>query len=293
MTTTYTPDPTTYAWSESDRQYGRPRMDRPHYMAAPAPVIPPSDSAPLRKGAIAAALLTAVVGGALLGTFVLGNSTSSPGPSVYMVPETTGPATPPVPVAAPPAPSGPTTVVVPNRAPAPVVIVPPANRGPVPAAVPAPRPAAPKPANVPPPPPPAPVAPPQVRIEGIPIPIPLPVQIPADQGQNNQGQDQQGQDLQGGKKPQDQGQDECTMVPDLPYCQNQGGTSGGSTAPGGTAPTGGAGGTAPSTGQFDPAKQKGETAPGDDQLSIPGTTDPAIDPDAILPQPPCILGVCP
>ena len=186
MTTTYNPEPATYGWSESDRQYGRPYvapaarpgwydgygpMDRPNYMAAPAPVVPSGDSTSLRKGAMAAALLTAVVGGAVLGTFVFGDSTSAPSPSVYMVPETNGPATPPAPVAAPPAPSGPTTVVVPGRAPAPTVIVPPANRGPVPAAAPAPRPAAPMPAHVPPPP--APAAP-QIRIEGIPIPIPMP-----------------------------------------------------------------------------------------------------------------------
>ncbi|HKH53547.1 MAG TPA: hypothetical protein VKA77_17510 [Mycobacterium sp.] len=302
MTATYTPDSATYAWSQSDRQYGRSYvapaarpgwydgyspMDRPNYMATPGPVVPSSNSTALRKGAMAAALLTAIVGGAVLGTFVLANSTSSPNPSVYMVPETSGPAPAPVPVAAPSAPGGPTTVVVPGR----TVIVPPANRGPVPAFVPAPAPMPPAPrlATVPPPPPPpAPAAPPQIRIEGIPIPIPMPGQPPANQGENNQQQQQQ-------QTPGDK-QDECTMVPDLPYCNNQGGTSSGGGTPsgGGSTPTGGAGGSGPSPAGFDPTKQKGETGPGDDQRSTPGATDPApFDPDKILPQPPCILGICP
>src|SRR5829696_9156109 len=96
MTATYTPDSATYAWSQSDRQYGRSYvapaarpgwydgyspMDRPNYMATPGPVVPSSNSTALRKGAMAAALLTAIVGGAVLGTFVLANSTSSPNPS--------------------------------------------------------------------------------------------------------------------------------------------------------------------------------------------------------------------
>jgi hypothetical protein len=302
MTTTYSPESATYAWSESDRQYGRPYVapparpgwydgygpiDRPNYMATPAPVVQSSNSTTLRKGAMAAALLTAVVGGALLGTFVLANSESAPDPSVYVVPETSGaPAAPLPPAATPPAPN---TIVVPS--PGPTVVVPPANRGPAPAAVPAPpapKPVAPKPANVPPPPPPAPAAPPQVRIEGIPIPIPMPAQIPASPGQNNQGQQQQGQDEQG----QGQGQDECTMVPDLPYCKktpdpNTGGTSGG-----GTTPTGGAGGTDPSGGGFDPATPKDQAE--QSQLELPpAATEPAFDPDKLFPKPPCILGVCP
>ncbi len=80
-------------------------MDRPNYMATPGAVVPSSDSTSLRKVAMAAALLTAVVGGAVLGTFVFGDSTSAPSPSVYMVPETNTPALAPAPVAAPPAPS--------------------------------------------------------------------------------------------------------------------------------------------------------------------------------------------
>jgi hypothetical protein len=293
MTTTYTPESATYAWSEADRQYGRPYaaaparpgwydsygpMDRPNYMAAPAPAVQPSNSTSLRKGAMAAALLAAVVGGALVGTFVFGSSESAPDPSVYVVPETSGaPVASPAPAVIPPAPN---TIVVPS--PGPTVVVPPANRRPAPAAVPAPapKPAAPRPVNVPPPPPPAPAVPapaPQVRIEGIPIPIPMPLppapaQPPADQGENDKDQ-------------QPPAPNECDVVPDLSYC-NKGGTppNGGGTPP-------------PSGGGFDPSKQKGETGPGDDELSIPtpgGGTDPApFDPDKLVPKPPCIMGICP
>lgn len=308
MTTTYTPESATYAWSEADRQYGRPYaaaparpgwydgygpMDRPNYMATPAPAVQPSNSTSLRKAAMAAALLAAVVGGALVGTFVFGNSESTPDPSVYVVPETSSaPVAPPAAAVIPPAPN---TIVVPS--PGPTVVVPPANRRPAPAAVPAPpapKPAAPKPANVPPPPPaPAPAPAPQIRIEGIPIPVPMLPPPPANQGENEQGQ---GQD-QGQGQGQGQGQDECTMVPDLPYCKKTPdpgtGTTPGGTPPGGGAPTP----SAPGTGGFDPSKKKGETGPGDDQLSIPGpgtTPDPApFDPNQLVPKPPCFMNICP
>jgi hypothetical protein len=298
MTTSYHPDSATYAWSESDRHYGRSYvapaarpgwhdgygpMDRPNFMATPGPGVAASNSTALRKGAMAAALLTAVVGGALVGTFVLGNSTSAPSPSVYMVPETSGPAVAPAPVAAPPAPSGPTTVVVPGRAPAPTVIVPPARRGPAPAfvPVPAPMPPAPRPAIAPPPPPPPPApAAPQIRIEGIPIPVPMPptpAQPPANEGENNK--DQQ-------LPPPGQGQDECTTVPDLPYCNKGGTPPSGGNPPGGTSPGN------PGTGGFDPSKQKGETRPGDDEVSFPGAKGQApIDPDQFNPHI-CIQGMC-
>jgi hypothetical protein len=243
MTTTYHPDSATNAWSESDRQYGRSYvapaarqgwydgyapMDRPNYMATPGPGVASSNSTALRKGAMAAALLTAVVGGALVGTFVLGNSTSAPSPSVYMVPDNSGPAVAPAPVAAPPPPSGPTTVVVPGRAPAPTVIVPPARRGPAPAFVPAPAPMPPAPRPAIAPPPPAPAAP-QIRIEGIPIPVPMPPQPPANegedkdggqggQGQGGQGQGGQGQGGQFGTTRQDAGSGELQLPSSLNPC---------------------------------------------------------------------------
>jgi hypothetical protein len=123
MTSTYYQEPTTYAWSESDRQYARPSMapqprpgwydgygpmERPNPMAAPVPVAASGNSASLRKAAMVAALLAAVAGGALLGTFVLGNSGSTPDPSVYVVPETSGaPAVPPAPAVIPQPPTEP------------------------------------------------------------------------------------------------------------------------------------------------------------------------------------------
>lgn len=293
MTTTYTPDPSTYAWTESDRQYRRPYispearsgwydgygpMDRPNRIATPGPVVPSGNSASPRKGAVVAALVVAVGGGgALLGTFVFGDSASVPSPSVYMVPETNGhPAAPQAPEAVPPAVGAPTTIVVPGNAPAPTVIVPPASRGPAPAGVPAPsapKPAAPRPANVPPPPPPAPAAPPQVRIEGIPIPIPVPGQTPGNQSENKQGQDQQGQTPAGDKN------DECTQVPDLPYCkqgQDQGGQGQGDQQ------TGGAGGSAPDLGQLGTSKQDAGSATLQLPSSLTGAAGTAPD------QNPCV-----
>lgn len=280
MTTTYTPEPATYAWSESDRQYGRPYpsparpewhdyrpVEHPQY----APVASSANSS-MHKGAMVAGLLAAVVGGALLGTFVLGNSTSEPSPSVYMAPESAAPVVAPPPAPAPPAPN---TIVVPGRAPAPTVIVPPANRLPAPAAVPAPRPA-PRPAQVPPPAPAAGPAP-QIRIEGIPIPIPMPAQPPAGQDDNKKGEQQGGQDQdQGGQGQGGQGQG------------GQGGTDPGQ----GGQPTGGAGSaSAPAGGGIDVTKKKSETTPGDQELTTPLPKDqqmPTFDPDQYMP---CIAGI--
>ena len=97
--------------------------------------------------------------------------------------------------------------------------------------------------------PPAPAAPPQVRIEGIPIPVPG--QTPGNQSENKQGQDQQGQTPAGNKN------DECTQVPDLPYCK-QGKDQGGQGQ--GDQQTGGAGGSAPDLGQFGTSKQDAGSA---------------------------------
>jgi len=163
MTSIYTPEPATYAWSESDRQYGRPYtptearpgwydgyspIDRPNLIGRPDP-IPSANSSSLRKTAMVAGMVAAVGGGALLGTFVLANHESAPSPSVYMLPEASGaPVAPPAPAAVPPAPN---TVVVPGPASTRTVIVP--NRGSAPVPAPAPPaavPAPPRPANVPP-----------------------------------------------------------------------------------------------------------------------------------------------
>lgn len=312
MTTTYNPAPATYAWSESDRQYGRPYaspearsgwyhgygpMDRPNRVAPPEPV-PSGNSSSLRKAGVAAALLAAIGGGALVGAVVFGKSGSAPAPSVYMVPETSGvPAVQPAQQPPPPANPGPRTIVVPGNGP--TVVVPPARRVPAPAAAPAPLPpppAAPRPVNVPPPPPPAPAAPPQVRIEGIPIPIPMPVQPQPNEGQNNQ--DQQQQQTPDEKTPKD----ECTEVPDLPYCKQQQGGQGGQGQGGqdqgqgqgggqgqdqGGQQTGGAGGSAPDPGQFGTSKQDAGSA----QLELPdaltGTggsaadQNPCVDPQSL------------
>jgi hypothetical protein len=314
MTSTYTPEPATYAWSESDRQFGRPYsapdprpgwyderglIDRQILIGRPDPA-PSGNSSSLNKTAIVAALVAAVGGGALLGTFVFSNHQSATSPSVYMLPESSGaPVAAPAPGALPPAPN---TDVVPGPTSTRTVIVPPANRGPAPVAVPAPpavAPAPPRPANVPPPPP----APAQVRIEGIPLPFPVP-QVPDTAGQNNDGKKPEDQNPKDQNAQDEKGTDECTAVPDLSYCKKPD-TGGGNGAGGGTSTGGGAGGSNPSTnsgggggadpapggsnattgGQFDTGQERAKGGPPEAEfpsgLTTSSTTQTCIDPQSL------------